>query len=117
MTAIQNSREFNVIHSEGGVKIDFIIARQDAWGREQLQRRRRRELLTGITAFTAAPEDVMLAKLLYYQEGGSEKHLRDIAGMFKWSADEIDVQYFEKWARELGVSVEWDAVRSRLSQS
>src|SRR4051794_242063 len=52
MSAIENAREFNVIHGEGGVKIDFIIARRDAWGIEQLQRRRRRELLTGVKAFT-----------------------------------------------------------------
>jgi len=32
-------------------------------------------------------------KRRYYQEGGSEKHLRDIAGILKISRDEVDIAY------------------------
>lgn len=33
-------------------------------------------------AWFGTPENVMLMKLHYYQDGGSEKHLRDIASFF-----------------------------------
>ena len=37
--------------------------------------------------YTARPEDLIISKMLYYREGGSEKHLRDITGMLKVSAE------------------------------
>ena len=65
--------------------------------------------------FVAAPEDVIIAKLWYYQEGGSEKHLRDIASMFRISGDQIDKQYITHWVDQLGVKNEWQAVLDRLA--
>ena len=50
----------------------------------------RQPILPDRETFVAAPEDVIIAKLLYYQEGESEKHLRDIASMLRISGDEID---------------------------
>ncbi|MBF0232165.1 MAG: hypothetical protein HQK65_03900 [Desulfamplus sp.] len=41
--------------------------------------------------FPLAPvEYVIVRKLEYYREGGSEKHLRDIAGIFSVYSDRID---------------------------
>ncbi|MEO6436264.1 MAG: hypothetical protein ABIP55_10975 [Tepidisphaeraceae bacterium] len=114
LAAIGSNGQFNVIHPESGNKIDFLIARQDPWGREQLRRRVRIELLNGLDAFAARPEDVIVAKLLYYQEGGSEKHLRDITGMFKLTPDGIDRAYVRQWATQLGVLDAWEAVERRL---
>ena len=45
-----------------------------------------------IAAFASA-EDVIIKKMEYYQESGSEKHLRDITGMLKVSGGEIDEAY------------------------
>jgi hypothetical protein len=73
------------------------------------------ELLVGVDAFAARPEDVILAKLQYYKEGGSEKHMRDIASMFKVSGDEIDRDYIVRWAEQLGVTEQWQAVVRKLS--
>lgn len=54
-------------------------------------------------------------KLVYYHEGGSEKHNRDIAGMFKVSGDQIDRDYIERWAPALGVVQHWHDMKKRLS--
>ncbi len=108
--------QFNVIHPASGNKIDFIMARDDAWGRSQLARRGRKPILPDRETFVAAPEDVILAKLWYYQEGGSEKHLRDIAGMLRVSGEEIDKQYINHWAQQLGLLEPWQAVLRRLGQ-
>ncbi|RPJ03448.1 MAG: hypothetical protein EHM31_00745 [Candidatus Aminicenantes bacterium] len=37
------------------------------------------------------PEDVILKKMVFYRDGGSDKHLRDIAGILKISSDAIDL--------------------------
>ena len=50
----------------------------------------------------------------YYREGGSEKHLRDIAGIMKISAGEIDERYIGEWADRLGLREVWDAMLQRL---
>jgi hypothetical protein len=59
-------------------------------------------------------EDVILKKLEYYQEGGSEKHLRDIAGVLKIQGDKIDRQYVAEWAGRLGVAEVWELVVQRV---
>lgn len=107
--------QFNVIHPSSGNKIDLMIARRDAWGRTQLARRLRKEVLQGTTGFVASPEDVILAKLWYYQDGGSDKHLRDIAAMLQISGTEIDRNYIEEWAAQLGLVEPWRAVIERLT--
>jgi hypothetical protein len=115
--AVRRKRQFNVIHPRSGNKIDFMVERSDSWGKMQLARRRRVELFTGQQAYVAAPEDVILGKLLYYHEGESPKHLRDIAAMLQVSGDEIDRDDVTKWATELGVLDIWEAILTRLKDA
>ncbi|MGE5552058.1 MAG: hypothetical protein ACM3ZC_16225 [Bacteroidota bacterium] len=63
--AIRLQRSFNLIHLPTMFKVDVFILGASPFHAEQM-RRRRRELLdpaTGETAYFAAPEDVILAKL------------------------------------------------------
>ncbi len=112
--AAKEGGQFNVIHPASGNKIDFIIARRDAWGRQQVERRQRVTLLPGMVGYAASPEDIILGKMWYYQLGGSEKHLRDIAAMLRVSGDQIDRAYVAHWAGELDLSDIWQAILSRL---
>jgi len=113
--AAREGGQFNVIHPASGNKIDFIIARRDAWGRQQVERRRRVTILPGLVGYAGSPEDVILGKMWYYQVGGSEKHLRDIAAMLRVSGDQIDRGYVAQWAEQLGLSEIWQAILSRLT--
>ena len=115
--AVAAGGQFNVIHPASGNKIDFMIAGHDAWGRSQAGRRRRKQIFPDLAGYAAAPEDVIISKLLYYKEGGSEKHLRDIAGMMQISGDEIDAEYIAEWTRQLAVTEEWQAVLDRLRRA
>jgi len=115
--AVRRGGQFNVIHPGSGNKVDFIIARNDAWGRMQMQRRQKVRVLPDLEGCAAAPEDLILGKMLYYQEGGSEKHLRDIAGVMKVSAELVDTSYVAEWAEELGVAAIWAAILERLGQA
>ncbi len=112
--AVAEHSQFNVIHPASGNKIDFMIPRNDDWGRTQLTRRIRRPILPDREGFVAAPEDVILGKLWYYNEGGSEKHLRDIAAMLQTSGDMIDTNYIEQWAQRLGYAEHWRLVVDRV---
>lgn len=64
----------------------------------------------------ASPEDVILKKMEYYAEGGSEKHLRDISGMIKISAEIIDFAYISFWAGKLGLGEIWKEVEEQVSK-
>lgn len=50
-----------------------------------------------------------------YQEGESEKHLRDIAGVLKVIGPRVDRAYVEHWTATLGYLDIWRAILKRLS--
>lgn len=112
-SAIARQRQFNVIHPASGLKVDFIVPTMDAFDRSRFSRARRVTLGTGQESKFAAPEDVILKKLQYYAEGGSDKHLRDISGILRISPGEVDRDYVADWARRLGVLEIWEAILSR----
>ena len=93
-----------------------MIASGDPWSREQIAGRRRLNLAPGHDYYAARPEDVILGKLLYFKEGGSEKHLRDVAAIMKKNADRIDREYLDRWVVELDLTEEWHAILTRLTQ-
>jgi len=115
--AVRLRRPFNVIHTLSGNKIDFIVARDDAWGRLQMSRRQEVAVLAGRLGYAAHPEDVILGKLLYYKDGGSDKHLRDIAGILTISGQLVDRTCVRAWAETLNVADIWDELVRRLDEA
>lgn len=115
LAARRRGGQFNIIHSTSGNKIDLLIAGIDGWGRTEIARRERMQILPDLEGYCARPEDLILSKMAYYREGGSEKHLRDIAGMMKVSGEQVDRDYVSRWAAALGVSEIWQAILARLA--
>ncbi len=66
---------------------------------------------------TTSLEDVILKKLVYFKDGGSEKHLRDVAGILKVHAGAVEVDYLQHRIGALGVDAEWKLVQDRLTRS
>ena len=62
--AVRTRSQFNVIQPKSGLKIDFMVARDTDWGRHQLTRRIRVQLVPDHWGYTAAPEDIIIGKLL-----------------------------------------------------
>ena len=60
----------------------------------------------------APPEYVIVRKLEYYREGGSEKHLRDIRAMLTVSSELIDRSVLHDWITRRQVGGEWGKVTS-----
>jgi hypothetical protein len=114
-TAIRNGTQFNLIHPASGLKIDFIVLTPSDFNRSRVSRRRELPVLEDRTVSFASPEDVILMKMLYYREGESEKHLRDIGGVLRVQGERIDRQYITQWAEHLGVGDVWVTIIERES--
>ncbi len=68
----------------------------------------------GIDVWLAPPEYVILRKLEYHREGGSEKHLRDIAGVLRVSGDTVDRAALSDWIRRMDLDGTWKGVEDNL---
>jgi hypothetical protein len=113
--AVRHCSQFNVIH-ESGLKVDFIVAGRSPFDRLRLQNARRIRIGPdpgGQPSF-ASPEDVILKKMLFYREGQSDKHMRDIAGILKVMGDNLDRNYITQWANDLDVADIWQAIVKKV---
>jgi len=88
----------NIIHPESGLKIDVFVNKDSEDDRLRLERRQRLPLVPGREAYFARPEDLILYKLLYGSEGGSELHIRDVLGILRVLGAELDTRYVADWA-------------------
>lgn len=114
--ALEQRSQFNIIHTASGLKVDVVIPRGDAFDRSRFGRVRRVHPAPDYEATFASPEDVILEKLVYYRDGGSDKHLRDIAGVIKISGEQLDWSYLDNWASRLDVGDVWSAVYGRVGR-
>lgn len=112
--ALARRSQFNIIHPASGLKVDVIIRRDTPFDQSRFSRRRRIRPTKDFEADFATPEDVIVKKMEYYKEGGSEKHLRDITGILRISGSDIDRRYIALWAERLGVTDVWEAILRRL---
>jgi hypothetical protein len=107
--AIQHNSSFNIIHRETLFKVDIFIPRPRPFLQSQLARAQRQvftfETDSPVSANFASPEDTVLSKLEWYRMGGevSDRQWRDILGVLKTRAGELDLEYLKKWAKELKV--------------
>lgn len=108
--AVRRRRQFNIIHSISGLKLDIIQRKETQFSQLDITNGRRLISPGLYDAWFGTPENVILMKLRYYQEGGSEKHLRDIASMLSIQGPKIDREYIADWAGKLGVTAEWQIV-------
>ncbi|MGQ0800636.1 MAG: hypothetical protein ACT4NL_11065 [Pseudomarimonas sp.] len=97
--AVQTQRMFNLMHLESGIKIDFIIRKQDAY-RELEFARRQPARIGDIDTWIVSREDLLLSKLVWAADSQSELQLRDVKSLVDSSLDD---DYLRRWAETLGV--------------
>jgi hypothetical protein len=96
---------FNLIHHETGMKADVYLAARDELHRWGLAHRRRVHV-GARQLWLAPPEYVILRKLEFWRDGGSEKHLRDVRAML--AADlALDRPFLEAELRRRGLEEIW----------
>jgi len=109
--AIRLRDQFNILHPASGLKADVILPRGNEFDAERFRRARRLRPLAGLEASFSSPEDLIVQKLDFHRAGGSEKHLRDIAGILRVSGDALDLGYIAGWADRMGLRESWERLR------
>ena len=104
--AMKDGRSFNLIHVDSAMKFDIFPASTE-FHDAQLERATATPLpLEGAAlCLVATPEDILLAKLQWYRDGGevSDRQWNDIVGLISTSAS-LDLSYIQPWAARLGVT-------------
>ncbi len=101
--AISLKSSFNLILLRTMIKVDVFVREANAWTESEFSRKHQLDLgITGepVLAWLPSAEDVILQKLAWYRLGGevSERQWRDVQGVLKVQAENLDYDYLEKWA-------------------
>jgi hypothetical protein len=106
--ALTRRSSFNLIHFETMVKVDVFIPKGQPFDQSTLKRKQSTQIdKTDTRPFqVASPEDVILLKLDWFRQGGSEstRQWRDIIGVLRVQAKTIDREYLKEWAEKLGLA-------------
>lgn len=103
--ALVHKSEFNFIDNETSLKVDFWILDNSAFDRSRLKRARTRKIF-GQNVMFSSPEDLILKKLLWFKNSGSNRQLEDIYSVMVIIKNKLDFNYLRKWAgkqKTLGV--------------
>ena len=108
--AVSTRGMFNVIHNEWIIKADFIIRKAGPYRRAEFERRRQVEV-QGTALNIVTPEDLILSKLDWAQQTGSELQRRDVREIIARVAD-LDWEYLTRWAAHLGLDAALSGLRT-----
>ncbi len=109
--ALAERTQFNAIDPVSGWKIDLIIRKRRPFSESEFGRRQRMAVL-GTDAQVASPEDTIVAKLEWARLGESDRQLRDVVGILRVSAADLDLGYVAEWVERLGLQELWDRARA-----
>jgi len=109
--SLQRRYPFNVIQPATGAKVDLVPLPSDPFTRAAFQRRQRLEYdKAGNTATFITPEDIILAKLLAFQETESDKHLRDARGVLITQWGKLSLEAIRRGAWAAGVLDQFERI-------
>ncbi len=97
--AIRRESMFNIIHFESVIKVDLILLKKTPFAISAFARRTNLALGDFQTSVISR-EDLILSKLAWARDSGSEMQLRDVRNLL--SAD-CDFEYLRHWAEDLSV--------------
>ena len=97
---------FNIIHQATMLKADVYLSGADSLHRWAFERPRVLEIDSLPVGF-APPEYVIIRKLEFHREGGSAKHLRDIAAMLRELGPDLDTGFLDREIHARGLLDGW----------
>lgn len=107
LEAVRRRSSFNIINTSTGFKVDVFIRKDTPFEQSAMSRRMELRLPepAGETIALYTPEDTILFKLVWYRLGQeiSDQQWRDILGVLKVKAGQLDEKYLDTWAADLGV--------------
>ena len=93
-------RPCNVMHLPTVVKIDLIPRKEGDYRRTEFERRRKVNF-AGVELWIVSGEDLVLSKLEWARDSGSELQMRDVRHLLETP---LDGAYLETWAARLGLA-------------
>ena len=105
--AIADRTIFNLIHHESVIKVDCIVRKDSRYRRVEFDRRQRIEI-EDFSIWIVSKEDLIVSKLEWLRDSGSELQMRDVRNLV---ATGYDREYVEDWAVQLGLSDLWQECR------
>lgn len=107
LSSLEHRSSFNFIHFETAYKVDLFPVKLRAYDRQVVERSQQHlvDSEPPIEAYTAEPEDIVLAKLEWYHSTNetSDRQWNDILGVLKLQSFTLDFDYMQRWASEIGV--------------
>jgi hypothetical protein len=109
--ALRSRSMFNVIDMATIWKVDVIFQKADGHAQQAFSRRVKGQV--GDTKlYVESAEDTIISKLRWAKRGGgSERQLRDVAGILSVAGETLDLPYLEKWVDALGLRELWFAAK------
>ncbi|HSU65690.1 MAG TPA: hypothetical protein VLJ39_02355 [Tepidisphaeraceae bacterium] len=105
-------RQFNLLDSSTGDKVDFWLLSDDAFDQSRFRRKAFDEI-GGVRVKVSRPEDTILMKLRWASmSGGSEKQLHDALRVYELQFQQMDHRYLDEWAATLGVVALLDRIKA-----
>lgn len=104
--ALRRRAMFNVIDLATGWKLDLVIRKATPHAVEELSRRAM-ATIAGVRIPVATAEDVIIAKLAWARDSGSERQLGDVAGILTARGAELNHTYLQRWIVELELDLPW----------
>ena len=99
-SAVVSERQFNLMHLATSIKVDLIVRKGSEYRQVEFARRQPIEL-AGVKTWIVSREDLILSKLVWAKDSGSELQRRDVRTLLD---DSMDRAYVEHWAARLGVA-------------
>jgi len=88
-----------MMHLASGIKLDMIVKKSTLY-RDLEFSRRVSGLIGDVPTWLVSREDLILSKLVWARDSGSELQMRDVRALL---VDTVDRQYLRLWAADLGV--------------
>lgn len=101
--ALKYESEFNFIDQKVGIKVDFWILKNNEFDKSRLKRGIAKKILNQKVDFIS-PEDLILMKLLWFNESQSTRQLEDVHSIMEILKDKLDFDYLKKWAQKLHIA-------------
>jgi hypothetical protein len=114
--AVRTKSSANLIEHKTQLKVDLFVAGGTPLDNQQLKRRRPVTPKPGVTIYVHPPEDILLQKLRWYQQGGgqSDRQWRDILGIVRVQGPRLDRDYLRRNAPTLDVTDLLDRVLGEM---